>query len=139
MKYRIAWLAGAVALALVQGQAPASVRDGIYSVEQARRGESLYRQECASCHGEKLEGRAQSPPLTGDEFVMDWSGMTVGDLFEKIQTSMPADKPGHLSREQNAVLLAYILSSNKFPSGNADLPADAERLRLIRFESAPGK
>ena len=139
MNYRIAWLAGAAALALVQGQAPASVRDGIYSVEQARRGESLYRQECASCHGEKLEGRGQAPPLTGVEFVMDWNGMTVGDLFEKMQTSMPADKPGHLDREQNAMLLAYILSSNKFPSGNADLPADAGQLRLIRFESAPGK
>ena len=65
--------------------------------------------------------------------------MTAGDLFEKMQTSMPADKPGHLDREQNAMLLAYILSSNKFPSGNADLPADAGQLRLIRFESAPGK
>ena len=70
---------------------------------------------------------------------MDWNGMTVGDLFEKMQTSMPADQPGHLSREQNAMLLAYILSSNKFPSGGADLSADAERLRLIRFESAQGK
>jgi len=139
MKYRVASLAGAVAITVLQGQAPASVRDGIYSVEQAHLGESLYRQQCASCHGEKLEGRGQAPPLTGDEFVMDWNGMTVGDLFEKMQTSMPADQPGHLSREQNAMLLAYILSSNKYPSGSADLPADAERLRLIRFDSAQGK
>jgi mono/diheme cytochrome c family protein len=139
MRHRIVWIVGAAALALVRGQAPASVRDGIYSVEQARRGESLYREQCASCHGEKLEGRGQAPPLTGDEFVMDWNGMTIGDLFEKMQTSMPADQPGHLSREQNAMLLAYILSSNKFPSGGADLPTDAERLRLIRFESAQGK
>jgi mono/diheme cytochrome c family protein len=108
-------------------------------MDQARRGESLYRQQCASCHGEKLEGRGQAPPLTGDEFVMDWSGMTVGDLFEKMQTSMPADQPGHLSRAQNAMLLAYILNMNMFPSGSADLPTDAEQLRLIRFESAQAK
>src|ERR1700704_4737483 len=139
MRYRVASLAGAVAVVVLQGQAPASVRDGVYSSEQARRGESLYRLECASCHGEKLEGRGQAPPLTGDEFVMDWNGMTVGDLFEKMQTSMPADQPGHLSREQNAMLLAYILSSNMYPSGSADLPADANRLRLIRFESSQGK
>ena len=139
MKYRVASLAGAVAITVLQGQAPASVRDGIYSVEQAHLGESLYRQQCASCHGEKLEGRGQAPPLTGDEFVMDWNGMTVGDLFEKMQTSMPADQPGHLSREQNAMLLAYILSSNKYPSGSADLPPNAGRLRLIRFEAARGK
>jgi mono/diheme cytochrome c family protein len=139
MKFRVASLAGAVASAVLLGQTPASVRDGVYSVEQARRGESLYRQQCASCHGEKLEGRGQAPPLTGDEFVMDWSGMTVGDLFEKMQTSMPADQPGHLSREQNAMLLAYILSSNQYPSGRAVLPTDGERLRLIRFDSAPDK
>jgi S-disulfanyl-L-cysteine oxidoreductase SoxD len=132
--------AGAVVLfGLAGAQTPASVWDGIYSAEQARRGEPLYRQECASCHGEKLEGRGQAPPLAGADFTMDWNGTTVGDLFEKMQTSMPADQPGRLSREQNATLLAFLLSANQFPAGTADLPSEAERLRQIRFEAAPGK
>ncbi len=125
---------GAVAAGLLWAQA--SVWDGIYSAEQARKGEALYRQECASCHGEKLEGRGQAPPLMGGDFTMDWNGMTMDDLFEKIQTSMPADQPGHLSREQNATLLAFILNANKFPAGAAELPTDGERLRQIRFEAA---
>jgi mono/diheme cytochrome c family protein len=128
---------GAVAAGLIWAQA--SVWDGIYSVEQARKGEALYRQECASCHGEKLEGRGQAPPLTGGDFTMDWNGMTVDDLFEKMQTSMPADKPGQLSREQNATLLAFILNANKFPAGAAELPTEGERLRQIRFEAAKRK
>jgi len=128
---------GAATIGLLWAQA--SVWDGIYSAEQARKGEALYRQECASCHGEKLEGRGQAPPLTGGDFTMDWNGMTLDDLFEKIQTSMPADKPGQLSREQNASLLAYILGANKFPAGAADLPTDSERLRQIRFEAAKTK
>jgi hypothetical protein len=70
---------------------------------------------------------------------MDWNGMTVGDLFDKMQASMPADKPGSLSRDQNASLVAYLLSANKFPSGSADLSSDAEHLRQIRFENAPAK
>ena len=70
---------------------------------------------------------------------MDWNGMTVGDLFEKMQTSMPADQPGHLSREQNATLLAFILNANKFPAGAAELSTDGERLRQIRFEAAKTK
>ena len=130
---------GACALSLLWAQGAASVWDGIYSNEQARRGEGLYRQECASCHGEKLEGRGQAPPLAGADFTMDWNGMTVGDLFEKMQTSMPADQPGHLSREQNATLLAFILNANKFPAGAAELSTDSERLRQIRFEAAKGK
>ena len=48
---------------------------------------------------------------------------------------MPADQPGHLSREQNAALLAYILSANKFPAGAAELSTDANLLRQIRFEA----
>lgn len=130
---------GAITAGLIWAQAPASVWDGIYSAEQARKGEALYRQECASCHGEKLEGRGQAPPLTGADFKMDWNGMTVGDLFEKMQTSMPADQPGHLSREQNATLLAFILNANQFPAGAAELPTDGERLQQIRFEAAKTK
>ena len=130
---------GAITLGLIWAQTPASVRDGVYSAEQARKGEALYRQECASCHGEKLEGRGQAPPLTGADFIMDWNGMTVGDLFEKMQTSMPADQPGHLSREQNATLLAFILSANQFPAGAAELSTDGERLQQIRFEAAKTK
>ncbi len=65
--------------------------------------------------------------------------MTVGDLFDKIQTSMPADKPGSLSREQNAGLVAYLLNANKFPSGAAELSSEAAQLQKIRFEAAPAK
>ena len=68
----------------------------------AARGEAAYRETCASCHGEKLQGTGQSPPLTGKDFISNWNGMTVGDLFEKMQDSMPADRPGQLSGTENA-------------------------------------
>lgn len=132
-------LAVVFALGLAWAQAPASVWDGIYSTAQAGRGEALYKTECASCHGDKLQGKGQTPPLAGSDFIMNWNGMTVGDVFDKMQTSMPADQPGRLSRDQNATLLAYILSANKFPSGGADLSSNAERLHRIRFEEAKGK
>lgn len=132
-------LAVAFVLGLAAAQSPASVWDGVYSDQQAARGAALYQTACASCHGDKLQGKGQTPALTGSDFTMDWNGMTVGDLFDKMQTSMPADKPGSLSREQNASLVAYLLSANKFPSGKAELSSDAERLRQIRFEAAPAK
>ena len=132
-------LAVAFLLGLAAAQPPASVWDGVYSDQQAARGAALSKAACASCHGDKLQGKGQTPALVGSDFTMDWNGMTVGDLFDKIQTSMPADKPGSLSREQNASLVAYLLSANKFPSGKAELSSDAERLRQIRFEAAPAK
>ena len=132
-------LAVTFVLGLAAAQSPVSVRDGVYSDAQAARGAALYQTACASCHGDKLQGKGQTPALTGSDFIMDWTGMTVGDLFDKMQTSMPADKPGSLSREQNASLVAYLLSANKFPSGKAELSSDPERLRQIRFEAVPAK
>jgi hypothetical protein len=92
-----------------QDQAPASVWDGVYSPDQAVRGEGAYHKSRASCHGEKLEGKGQTPPVAGSDFISNWNGMTVGDLLEKTQVSMPADHPGQLSKEQNSAIIAYIL------------------------------
>ena len=38
------------------GQPTASVWDGVYTEEQAGRGQALYAKECASCHGASLSG-----------------------------------------------------------------------------------
>jgi S-disulfanyl-L-cysteine oxidoreductase SoxD len=129
------WVAAWV-LASWQGAAAASVWDGIYTDQQAERGAAGYREACASCHGEKLKGHGQNPPLAGDSFTANWNGSSVGDLLEKIQVSMPADRPGKLSKAQNAEILAYILKFNKFPGGDKDLPADSDALKAVRFEAA---
>jgi mono/diheme cytochrome c family protein len=118
-----------------QSAAPASVWDGIYTDQQAERGAAGYREACASCHGEKLKGHGQNPPLAGDSFTSNWNGSNVGDQLEKIQVSMPADRPGKLSKAQNAAILAYILQFNKFPGGDKELPADADALKGVRFEA----
>jgi hypothetical protein len=65
--------------------------------------------------------------------MANWSGLTVGDLFERIRLSMPEGRPGTLSRQQNADILAYILSVNQFPDGKTELQRDTDRLKQIRF------
>ncbi len=113
-----------------------SVWDGVYTEEQARRGESLYSGTCSSCHGDKLKGNGSTPALTGDDFASDWNGLTLDGLFDKIRRTMPHNKPGQLSRQQAADVLAYILSFNKFPGGKAELPPENDALKLIRFQPA---
>ena len=112
-----------------------SVWDGVYTQEQAERGHSLYSQHCASCHGDTLTGGDATPPLAGGDFLANWSGLTVGDLFERIRRTMPQSDPGRLSRQQDADVLAYILSVNEFPAGQTELPHDTQLLKLIRFEA----
>jgi S-disulfanyl-L-cysteine oxidoreductase SoxD len=117
------------------GQTQRSVWDGIYSSAQAARGESAYAKDCASCHGAKMEGKNQAPPLAGTEFMMNWNGTSVGDLFDKMQTSMPGDQPGRLSPGANAEILSYMLKANQFPAGERDLESDLAKLKQIRFEA----
>jgi len=117
---------------LAFSQPSASVWDGIYSSDQAAKGAVAYTANCASCHGPKMQGKGQTPPLEGNEFLSNWTGMTVGDLFDKIQTSMPADRPGQV----NAAILAYIFQSNKFPSGEHELGTDSEALGRIHIDAA---
>jgi mono/diheme cytochrome c family protein len=131
--------AGGLFHSILYAQMKTSVWDGIYTEDQAKGGETLYRKECASCHGDDLAGVGQTPPLSGKEFKMDWDGLTVGDLYERMRVSMPADHPGTLSPEQNAGILAYLLKSNEFPPGNTPIRGDTESLKQIRFETAKPK
>lgn len=112
-----------------------SVWDGVYTAEQAERGHSVYHAQCEVCHGEELTGGDEVPPLAGPQFLANWNGLTLGDLFERIRKTMPANDPGKLGREQNADVIAYLLAFNMFPSGKAELPAEAPLLQQIRIES----
>jgi len=130
------------------------VWDGIYTAQQAKRGEPLYRTYCGDCHGPDLEGRTDfpppppdpppnivmvgrfkpgSPPLKGATFISNWTDLSLGDLYERIRISMPQNAPGSLSRQQNADILAYLLQENGFRTGNEWLPTDKATLDTIRF------
>ena len=120
----------------VHAQPPAkSIWDGVYSEAQATRGKALYSQECASCHGSELTGGEMAPPLAGGEFMAGWDGLTIGDLFERVRISMPQNAPGSLSGQQNADILAFILSANKYPTGTSELSNQAMVLKTIKFEA----
>ncbi len=129
-----------MAAGLVTGQAAAqaparSVWDAVFTSEQAKRGQPLYNKECGACHGSSLSGGESAPPLAGSEFLSTWNGLTVGDLFERVRKTMPAGKPGKLSREVNADIVAFLLAFNEFPAGETELPKLTEVLTDIRIEA----
>ena len=129
---------GCVALCLVVcvaviGQETKSVWDGVYTAEQAKRGEALYGQHCASCHGGNLLGAEEAPALTGPEFSGNWNGLTVGDLYDRIRTSMPADDPGKATAQQKVDIITYMLRVGAFPAGTTELPRDQQILTTIKY------
>ena len=131
-------MTAALPLVLAAAQAPRrSVWDNVYTVEQASKGEALATAQCVVCHGDRLTGGESAPPLTGDLFNSTWEGVLLSDLADRIRTTMPIDKPGTLSRQQTADLLAYMLSLSKIPAGAMPLPADAGALAQITYRSYP--
>jgi mono/diheme cytochrome c family protein len=128
--------AGAASVVTGAQDSQRTVWDGVYNNEQAKRGEAAFVEACSNCHGRTLEGADMTPGLTGGAFMANWDGLTLGDLFDRIRTSMPADRPGSLSRQDNADVIAYILQFNQFPSGKEELPRDALVLKQILFKAS---
>ena len=107
--------------------------DGVFTAEQAKRGESLYQQNCSSCHGADLAGGEMAPGLVGGDFAANWNDLTIGQLFDRIRTSMPQNNPGSLSRQQNADILSFVLSKGNAPAGSTELATQTEALNGIKY------
>ena len=111
-------------LSVASGQTGSEPSTGIYSEQQAVRGQELFYAHCVSCHGEDLSGLDQAPPLAGPQFSAIWEGESLWALEQRIET-MPPTQPGALAREDNVALLAYLLWYNGLPIG--DLPLGSEQ------------
>jgi cytochrome c len=126
----VAWL-GAINAGAGQVKPSHSVWDGVYTEQQALRGRSEYMQSCASCHAEDLRGKSTAPSLVEESFAFQWDDLSVGELFTKIRTLMPSDRPGSLSRQSYVDIVAFILQKNALPSGEKELGTDADTLNQI--------
>jgi cytochrome c5 len=96
---------------------------GVYTDQQASRGEAIYRNTCLACHDDSDH--------TGATFKQNWDTRTAFDLFEIIRTTMPNDNPGKLPRDDYAAIVAYLFKQNKMPSGKKALPTDSAGLKQI--------
>jgi mono/diheme cytochrome c family protein len=110
-----------------------SVWSGVYTTAQSDAGEKLYFARCATCHGDDLTGREQSPALAGSQFLDGWNGKDLRRLLDRIQTMPPAD-PKPLTPAEGLEVMAFLLRAAEMPSGSVPLPSDRGRLAEIRFE-----
>jgi hypothetical protein len=132
--FGICWLAGAATCVLGQSATAPSVLDGVFTEEQAVRGQALYYQHCLQCHGETMAGVDKAPPLAGPQFGSTWNNAPLAALVARIQT-MPPDKPASLPREEMVDILTYVLWYNGLPLGEQPLGTEQEVLTHMTFQT----
>jgi S-disulfanyl-L-cysteine oxidoreductase SoxD len=125
-----------VAAPILSAQSTRNVQDGIFTDAQARRGRTVYVQQCSTCHGERLQG-GSGPPLQGDVFVSHWQTEPLSSLIAKVQTTMPLDAPGRLTPQQSTDVVAHLLQSGGFRAGAQELPVTATETSRIMWPARP--
>ena len=90
---------------------PHTINDNIYSKDQAKIGQKLYKDNCIACHDKKYF----RPVLKA------WNGQPLSVLFTVMSASMPETDPGSLPEKDYVDILAYILSLNRYPAGESAL------------------
>ena len=122
-----------------------------YRPERAlmHRGEKVYADSCAVCHGDKLQGNPTAG-IGGDKLIGGrgtlasaapvktvesyWPYATT--LFDYVKRSMPFTTPGSLSDEQVYSVVAYILGEANIVPKNAVL--DAKSLPDVQMPNCDG-
>jgi mono/diheme cytochrome c family protein len=106
-----------------------------YTAAQAGRGADIYRDRCASCHGDDVggDGNGITPALFGPVFVGNWGGLPLASLADRVRLESQQSTAAALSRRQQADVVAFLLEKNEAAPGDRELPADVEVLGRVRL------
>ena len=114
-----------------------STSSGVFTEEQAKRGQTAYNTHCAGCHGADLRSTDREVPhLTGDSFKR-WIGRSIGEKFEDARDTMPPRDERSLPDQVYLDVITFILRFNKVPVGSQELKPDPAMLKQIKI-SDPG-
>jgi mono/diheme cytochrome c family protein len=114
--------------ATAQEKAGKTVWDGVYTADQAKRGEATFSGNCRKCH---------STGFYRTGFVERWREEKLTGFFNWISTMMPRDRPGALNQNDYLDIAAYIMSNNDVPAGSQELTIDALTTIQVQRKDGP--
>jgi len=129
-------------------QTATTIWDGVYTREQAVRGEEIYKTACSYCHRDDLRGGffdngvGNAPALSGarafgSSFAERWTDLSVGEMVATIAAGMPQDRPTSLPLQAYVDVTAFLFSKNDVPAGKTELSTDIQNLGSIQITRKP--
>jgi mono/diheme cytochrome c family protein len=115
--------------------ARSTIWNGVFTEEQAKRGEQTYAKSCAKCHAEDLLGSTNAPALVGQAFFARFDRTSADDVLDVIRRTMPQEAPDTLGMPAYADIVSFLFKSNGGPAGKTELPTDRAKLREILVTS----
>lgn len=88
-----------------------TIKDGVYTEEQAAAGKEIFERRCGACHNVDFYRTT----------LTNRNNQPLQYLFEDIIVNMPADMPGSLMDSEYETILAHILSLVGYPAGDEAL------------------
>jgi hypothetical protein len=107
-----------------------TVWNGVYTADQAKRGETAYAQYCLRCHKSDLLGIEGA--MRGELFMERRREDNLETLFLDMKATMPRGNPGGLPDQTYIDIISYLLQNNDMPAGTAELKANSlPKIQLV--------
>ena len=120
MCFRCLLLICLLASSVVNGQ---QLLQAPYSSVQASNGDTLYQQNCATCHLPDLQGSLEAPALNDTNFRSNWTNHGVNELLDLLRRTMPPQAPGSLDEAGYLQIVAFLLRANNIRESSIELTA----------------
>jgi len=116
-----------VAAVILNGQTTTrSTNDGVYTAEQAARGKTAFDGRCSGCH--------ETSRFAGKDFMAEWDGKALKEIWDIASGTMPEDNPGSLKQQEYGDIIAYFLSLNAYPTGEKELEPTGAAMAQIKID-----
>src|SRR5215470_4274613 len=107
-----------------------TVWDGVYTADQAKRGQTAYTQYCVGCHKPDLMGIEGA--MKGELFMDRRREDNLETLFLDMKATMPRGNPGGLPDQTYMDIISYVLKKNDMPDGSLELkPELLEKIDVV--------
>lgn len=101
-------------------------KSGLVPRAQAANGENVFKIRCLECHA--------TTDFTKLDFARGWDDRPLFELYEKIRSTMPDDKPGTYTPQEYLDVTLYIYKLNGAEEGDGEVKPEEAAMKAVKYK-----